>query len=377
MTEAPGLLMTVLAFILVIGPLVFVHEMGHYWVGRWCGVHAEAFSIGFGPELAAWIDKRGTRWRVGALLLGGYVRFAGDMNPASVNDPKWLELPAAERARSFQGKALWQRALIVLAGPLVNLGLAALILTGFVMAYGENVTPPRIAAVMPGSAAAAAGLREGDSIVAIDGATIDRFDELSQAVLPYPGQAVALTVRRSGETMTVPLTIGTRVEKDRFGTEYRLGQIGVRSVAPVARDVSVIEAPVIAVKQTGSLISMMVEGLGQIITGRRSVSELGGPLKMAQLSGEQAARGPADLILFIALISINLGFINLLPIPMLDGGHLLFYGIEAIQRKPVSARVQEFALRSGVALLLGVMVLVTINDLSSFGIWRGLSRLIG
>jgi regulator of sigma E protease len=369
--------MTVLAFILVIGPLVFVHEMGHYWVGRWFGVHAEAFSIGFGPELLHWQDKRGTRWRVGLLMLGGYVKFAGDMNPASTADPKWMEMPAAERERTFQSKPVWQRALIVLAGPLINLLFAALILAGFAVAYGENVTPSRVSAVLPQSAAASAGIRAGDTILAIDGASIDRFEQLSRAVVPYPGQTVTLTVSRNGSEMQMPLTIGTRIEKDRFGTEYRIGQIGVKSVAPVARPVSLIKAPVIAVRQTVTLIGMMVDGLAQIVTGRRPVSELGGPLKMAQLSGEQAARGPADLVLFIALISINLGFINLLPIPMLDGGHLLFYGIEAIQRKPVSAYVQELALRSGLALLLGLMLLVTINDLSSFGLWRGLSRLIG
>ncbi len=377
MTENPGFLMTILAFILVIGPLVFVHEMGHYWVGRWFGVHADAFSIGFGPELAHWTDRRGTRWRVGAFLLGGYVKFAGDMNPASTADPRWMELPAAQRERTFQAKPVWQRSLIVLAGPLINLLFAAAILAGFAVAYGENVTPARISAVLPDGAAAAAGIKPGDTIVAVDGTPIERFEQLSRAVVPYPGQTMTLDVRRNGSVEQVPLVVGTRVERDRFGTEYRIGQIGVRSGKPVARDVSIIEAPIVAVRQTGALVGMMAEGLVQIVTGRRPVSELGGPLKMAQLSGEKAARGPADLAFFIALISINLGFINLLPIPMLDGGHLLFYGIEAIQRKPVSARIQEFALRSGLALLLGLMALVTINDLSSFGLWRGLSRLIG
>ncbi len=377
MTQNPGLLMTLLAFILVIGPLVFIHEMGHYLVGRWFGVHAEAFSIGFGPELAHWTDRRGTRWRVGGFLLGGYVKFAGDLHPASVADPAWLELPAAERERTLHAKPVWQRALIVAAGPLVNLLFAALILAGFVVAYGENVTPARVASVLPGSAAAAAGIRAGDMVTALDGQPVDRFEQLSRAVIPHPGETMTLQIERDGGTMTLPIVVGTRIEKDRFGNEFRLGQLGVRSVVPVARSVSLFEAPVIAVRQTGQLIGMMVEGIGQIITGRRPVSELGGPLKMAQLSGEQAARGPESLILFIALISINLGFINLLPIPMLDGGHLLFYGIEAIQRRPVSARVQDLALRSGLALLLGLMLLVTINDLSSFGLLRGLSRLIG
>lgn len=377
MTGSPSFLFTIFAFLLVIGPLVFVHEMGHYWVGRWFGVHAEAFSIGFGPELAAWNDKRGTRWRVGALPLGGYVKFAGDMGVGSEPDPKWLQLPPQERNRCFHAKPVGQRALIVLAGPAVNLIFAALILAGFAYAYGQNVTPPTISQVMPGSAAEKAGLHAGDTIVALDGEKIDRFDQLAQAIIAYPGQQVEVELLREGERHTLPVVIGTRQEKDRFGNVFKLGQIGVRSVPPVTRSVGLLEAPIVGVRQTGALIEMMAEGLWQIVTGRRSLEELGGPLKIAQISGEQAALGPLALISFIALVSINLGFINLLPIPMLDGGHLFFYGIEAIQRKPVSARVQELAFRSGLALLLGLVVLVTFNDLGSFGLWRGLSRLIG
>lgn len=377
MTNSPGVLFTILSFMLVIGPLVFVHEMGHYWVGRWFGVHAETFSIGFGPELTAWIDKRGTRWRIGALPLGGYVRFAGDMGVASEPDPAWLEMTPAERARCFHGRHVGQRALIVLAGPLVNLLFAALILTGFALAYGENVTPPQIGAVLPDSPALKAGLHAGDAIVAVDGNSISRFDELARLVVTRPGESVVLDLVRNGAHLRVPVEIGTRIEEDRFGNIFRLGQIGVRSVAPVTRPVGVTDAPLVGLRQTGELVGMMAQGLGQIISGRRAISELGGPLKIAQVAGEEAAQGPSRLIFFIALVSINLGFINLLPIPMLDGGHLFFYGIEAIQRKPVSVRVQEIAFRSGLALLLGLVVLVTFNDLASFGLWRGLSRLIG
>lgn len=377
MTDSPGFLLTLLAFAAVIGPLVFVHEMGHYLVGRLFGVQADVFSIGFGPELGAWCDRRGTRWRIGAFPLGGYVRFKGDLNAASQSDPAWLTLPAEERERTFQAKPVWQRAAIVAAGPFTNLGFAVLILAGFAMAYGENVTPAVVDTVRAGSAAEAAGLRPGDRISAVDGTAIDRFDQLSRAVVGRPDERVVLTIERDGAALAVPLTIGTRVERDRFGNEYRLGMIGVMSSESVVEPVSPLRAPVVAVRQTGAIISMMVEGLGQIITGRRSVEELGGPLKIAQISGEQAARGPSDFIFFVALISINLGFINLLPIPMLDGGHLLFQGIEALQRKPVSPRVQEWAFRSGLALLLALMMLVTINDLTSFGLFRGLSNLIG
>ncbi|MCE7798331.1 RIP metalloprotease RseP [Sphingobium sufflavum] len=377
MTESPGLLLTLLSFAAVIGPLVFVHEMGHYLMARLFGIHAETFSMGFGKEIAHWHDKRGTRWRLAALPLGGYVKFAGDMNAASQSDPEWLALPAEERARTFQSKPVWQRALVVLAGPLTNFLFAILILAGFAMAYGENVTSAEVGGVRPDGAAAAAGVLTGDRIIAIDGAAIDRFEQLSRAVVGRPGETIALTVERRGRPLALGVTIGTRIERDRFGNAYRFGQLGVTSRRTEVRPVSPLAAPVIAVRQVGAIVTMMVDGLGQVITGRRSVDELGGPLKIAQISGEQAARGPADFIFFIALISINLGFINLLPIPMLDGGHLLFQGIEALQRKPVSPRIQELAYRSGLALLLAVMVMVTFNDLTSFGLWKGLSGLIG
>lgn len=377
MTDNPGIFLTIIAFLLVIGPLVFVHELGHYLVGRWFGVHAEAFSIGFGPEIAAWHDRRGTRWRLAALPLGGYVKFAGDMNAASQSDPAWLELSAEERNRCFPAKPLYQRALIVAAGPLVNLLFAALILAGFATLYGENVTPPRIAEVVQDSAAAKAGLKAGDTVRAVDGHAVALFPDLRRIVVGRPGERVDVEVVRDGAPIVLPLDIGTEVERDRFGNEFRYGVLGVRSGDPVVRPVSLIGAPVVGVRRTGELIQMMAEGLVQIVTGRRPLSELGGPLKIAQISGEQAALGPEALISLIALVSINLGFINLLPIPMLDGGHLFFYGIEAIQRRPVSPRLQEIAYRSGLALLLGMMLLVTLNDLASFGLWRGLSRLIG
>ncbi|HTH28289.1 MAG TPA: RIP metalloprotease RseP, partial [Sphingobium sp.] len=280
-----------------------------------------------------------------------------------------LELSPEERQRTFQIKPVWQRMLVVLAGPAANFLFAILVLAGFAMAHGENVTPPLVDVVRAGSAAQAAGLKPGDRIRAIDGAAVDRFDALSRSVIGRPNEEVVLTIERQGQVRNVPVVIGTRIERDRFGNEYRLGMLGVASNSSVVQPVSVLMAPVVATRQTVAIVDMMVDGLGQIITGRRSVNELGGPLKIAQISGEQAARGPADFIFFIALISINLGFINLLPIPMLDGGHLLFQGIEALQRKPVSPAVQEWAFRSGLALLLAVMMLVTVNDLMSFGLF--------
>ncbi|WP_373488427.1 RIP metalloprotease RseP [Blastomonas sp.] len=368
MTENPGFLLTVIAFLLVLGPLVFVHEMGHYLVGRWFGVKAESFSIGFGKEIAGWTDRRGTRWKLGILPLGGYVQFAGDMDPASRADPNWIALPEAERNQTFQSKTLWQRALIVFAGPAINFLFAILILTGFAFAYGKAVTPTVIAGFSPASAAAEAGLEVGDKIVAVDGQPVQWFDEVARQVAHRPDESITLRAERDGALREYSFNIGVEVQSDRFGNEYRIGRLGIMSAQPVIRDVSLLEAPLVATQRTGDIVRLMVATLAQVITGRRSVQELGGPLKIAQISGEQFAAGLDDFIFFIALISINLGFINLLPIPMLDGGHLLFYAIEAVRRKPANPRVQEWAFRSGMALVLALMIFVTVNDLSSFGL---------
>lgn len=371
------MLLTILAFVAVLGPLVFIHEMGHYLVGRWCGVKAEAFSIGFGPELIGWVDKRGTRWRVAALPLGGYVRFKGDMNAASQTDPAWLHLPAEEREGSFPSKALWQRASIVAAGPIVNLVFAVLLLGGLAMVRGEAVSEPVIGRVAEGSAAQAAGLQPGDRIISIMGRQIDGFQDIAGIVSLRPNELLPYEIDRGGQRIDMDIAAGTLIEKDRFGNIYRVGQLGVGSGEITRRDVSLWRAPVVGFDQAVKITRTAVDGLGQIITGRRSVSELGGPLKIADISGQAASMGVETFLFFMALISINLGFINLLPIPMLDGGHLLFYAIEAVQRRPVSAVVQEWAYRSGLALLLTMMLLVTFNDLGSFGLWRSLSGLIG
>ena len=377
MIQNPGFLLTVLAFVAVIGPLVFVHELGHYLVGRWFGVKAEAFSIGFGPELAAWVDRRGTRWRIGAFPLGGYVRFKGDMNAASQTDPAWLDLPASERAESFPAKPLWQKAAIVAAGPFINFLFAILILSTFAFVYGESRTPAVAGKVQTGSAAAAAGILPGDRIVSLNGREMTTFDDLRLYAQIRPGEPVTIVIERSGKTIEKPGRVGAVQEQDGFGNKFKVGRLGIAPAQPIIEPVPFWRAPAVAFKQTGQIIRTMVETLGQILGGGRSVKELGGPLKIAEVSGQAATLGPESFVFFMALISINLGFINLLPIPMLDGGHLLFYGVEAIQRRPVSQRVQEWAYRSGLAVLLAMMMLVTFNDLSSFGLWERLSGLIG
>jgi regulator of sigma E protease len=375
--ESPGILITVLAFVLVIGSLVFLHELGHYLAGRWFGVKAEEFSIGFGREVAGFTDKRGTRWKFGWLPLGGYVRFAGDMNPASQPSPEWLTLSARERAQTFQAKALWQRAIIVAAGPIANFIVAIVILGAFALAYGQNTTPSVVGTVVPGSAAAAAGLQPGDRVTSLGGRSVETFMDMAKYAQLRPNEPVRIEYERGGRTLSSHAVIGVREEQDRFGNQYRIGVLGVGNSKPVLEPVGLLEAPLVGIRQTADIVRMTVDGLGQIITGRRSVTELGGPLKIAQVSGERLSMGPAEFVFLIALISINLGFINLLPVPVLDGGHLLFYAVEAVRRRPVEPQVMEWAFRGGLIAILALMLLVTFNDLGAFGVWRNLAGLIG
>jgi regulator of sigma E protease len=371
MIDSPGFLWTIACFILLIGPLVFVHELGHFLVARFFGVKVEAFSIGFGREVFGWTDRLGTRWKLGWLPLGGYVRFAGDMNGASVEDARWRDLPAEERAQVFHAKPVWQRALIVLAGPFTNLFAAVVILAGFALVYGEAQTPPVIATVQKGSPAASAGLQPGDRILDVNGRSIESFDQIYPMVQDRPGERLNVQVERDGAKRQFELVPATVRQTDRFGNEYRIGRIGIGAAADrTIRPVSVIEAPFIGVERTISILDRMVTGLWQLISGRRSIQELGGPIKIAQISGEAAVLGLPEFIYLAALISINLGFINLLPVPMLDGGHLTFYAVEAIQRRPVSPRIMEIAFRSGMYALLALMAFVTLNDLASLGLWR-------
>lgn len=377
MSHSPGLLLTILAFALVIGPLVFLHELGHYLAGRLFGVKIDAFSIGFGHEIFGWTDRRGTRWKVSALPLGGYVKFAGDLNAASVPDRAWLELPAEERARTLQARPVWQRAIVVAAGPVTNFIVAIIILSGFAMTFGVDRTPSVVGLVSPGSAAAAIGLQSGDRITALGGRSIETFNDVAQFAVLRPGEHVAVDFVRGGTSIEREVVLGTATERDRFGNEYKKGLLGIGPTAPVARPVSLFEAPAFGVAMTGKILRTTLDGLGQIITGRRSVDELGGPLRIAKVSGEQLALGWPDLIFLIAGVSINLGFINLLPVPMLDGGHLFFYAIEAIRRRPVTPAIQEWAFRGGLAAILALMIMVTINDLGAFGLWKSLTGLIG
>jgi len=371
MLEAPSLLLTVGAFLLLLGPLVIVHELGHYLVGRLFGIHADAFAVGFGKELAGWTDKRGTRWKLCAWPLGGYVQFAGDMNAASMPDPAADALPEAERARLFQFKPLWQRSLVVAAGPVTNLLFAVLIFAAFNFAFGKVVASTEIARFSENSAAQAAGMKLGDRIIALDGTPVESFMDIPEMVAPYPGRTMDVAVMRGGEEQTFKVRIADTVEKDRFGNEGRVGRLGIGAgkvdIAPVGPG----DAVALGGRQTFGIMRTMVAGLGQIFTGERSVKELGGPIKIAKYSGEQLSLGWLSFVSFAAMISINLAFINLLPIPALDGGHLAFYAAEAVRRKPLGARSQEWAFRMGLALVLALMLFVTLNDIASLPVFGG------
>lgn len=371
MLESPSIITTIFAFLLVLGPLVMIHELGHYLVGRWFGVKAEVFSIGFGKELAGWTDRRGTRWKLSALPLGGYVQFAGDMNAASMPGEVDDRLSAQERAEVFQYKPLWQRALIVLAGPLTNLLLAIAVFAAFNMAYGKPVASPVVASFSKGSSAQAAGLKVGDRIVALGGEAVSSFTDVPPMVVPFPGRTVDITIRRDGRELTFPVKIASYVQRDRFGNEARIGRLGIGAGEIDVEEIGPLASIGLGVDQSIGVMGMMLTGIGQIFSGERSVEELGGPVKIAKYSGEQFSLGWSQFVSFVALISINLAFINLLPIPGLDGGHLAFYAAEAVRRKPLGLRSQEWAMRTGMALVLALMVFVTFNDLATLSIFGG------
>ena len=376
MLDQPPIWFIALAFVAAIGPLVFIHEMGHYLVARWCGVGAETFSIGFGREVAGWTDKRGTRWKVGWLPLGGYVKFVGDMTASSqsVDDRR---IAPEDRARAFHLKPVWQRFLIVLAGPMANFLLAIAIVAAMFAIDGVRRTSNVVSAIQPGSAAATAGIAPGDRIVAIADRATDSFEDLFAVVVLRPDETVSVDLERDGRRISLPVTIAAEQQRDRFGQTFRIGRLGVlggmSQMVRVPLSQIVPEATRYTIVSTGR----MIDGLWQIISGRRTVKDLGGPLKMAQIAGQVATLGVREFVGLLALFSINLGFINLLPIPMLDGGHLLLYGAEAVRRRPVSARAQEWAFRGGLAFLLAFIVMVTVNDLASFGLFDRLGRLIG
>ncbi len=366
-----------IAFLAVLGPLVFVHEYGHYIVGRWCGVKSETFSIGFGRKIVSWTDKRGTEWKIGWLPLGGYVQFAGDRDAVSQPDADWQHLPAEQKSHTFPAQPVWKRSLIVLAGPVTNFLFAIAIFAVFNMTYGAPQTPAVIGAVDANSAAQEAGLLVNDRIASIDGRPVSKFEDIQNAIAFNLGKPAKLEIVRGNEQIDVVLRPRLITKSDQFGNKGQVAIIGIQSGDPVYSTVGPIAAVQKGTEQTWALVRLTGNILGQFLTGQRSVKEMGGPVRIAKQSGEVATLGIVALISFTAFVSINLGFINLLPLPMLDGGHLLFYAYEAIRRRPAPPQVQEWAFRFGFGAIVTLMLVVTFNDLGSLGLWDGIARLIG
>ena len=362
--EGPGLVFTIISFLLALTVLVFVHEWGHYIVARLFNVRVDVFSIGFGKEILGWTDRHGTRWKISAIPLGGYVKFFGDAGAAS-NPGEGLDaMSAEERAVSFHHKSVGARAAIVAAGPVINLVFAALIYAVLFMSLGQPYRPAVVSEVVSETPAAEAGLEAGDRVVSVEGYAVSNARELVRVVGLYPGQPVTLRLKRDGSTLSLPVGLERVMQTDRFGNEYARGRLGVvLGAQEEIRRMGPFEALGGAVSETANMLRFMLVATGQVIMGVRSVDDLGGPVRIAKITGEQASLGLIAFIEFIALISINLGLVNLFPIPMLDGGHLLFYGFEALKGSPVSARVQEFGYIVGFALIISLMVFLTWNDL--------------
>ena len=377
----PGLPFTLAMFAVVIGVLVFIHEFGHYIVGRMFGVKADVFSIGFGRELFGWNDRRGTRWKLSLLPLGGYVKFAGDMNAASQPSPEAAAALAratpAERDAMFQFKPVWQRALIIVAGPLTNLLFAVVVFALFFAVYGYSFTPAVVDHVIAGSPAAAAGLQRGDRFVQVDGRPVSRFEDVMRIVTTNTGTPINAQIDRRGQQLELHLLPKLISETDRFGNRYTRGQLGVASAGRALVPCTPLAAVGNAVREVWLLTGTMVDGVEQVITGRRSVSEMGGPVSIAKFAGQQATLGWVSLVEFMALISINIGLVNLLPVPVLDGGHLFLYAIEAAARRPLAPKLQEWAFASGFTALVSLMLFLTWNDLASAGVWKQLTGLFG
>jgi regulator of sigma E protease len=354
----------IVPFLVILTVLVFVHEFGHYLIARWNGVRVEVFSIGFGPELFGWWDRAGTRWKFSTIPLGGYVKMFGDSDASSgLPTPGLARFSPAEREASFHYKRLGQRAAIVAAGPAANFLFAVLVLTILFMTFGQPFTPAEVGQVQPGSAAEQGGVRPGDVILKIDGGTVQRFEDVQQAVRLNPNVPMTIVVRRDGQEETLRVT-PTRTEMtDRFGNRYEIGLLGIArsGMEYVKRD------PATALAQAGAetwdLSVATLKAMWQIVIGTRATDELGGPLRIAQMSGEVAQGGVVAVLWFMAVLSINLGLINLFPVPVLDGGHLLFYAAEAVRGKPLGQRAQEYGFRIGLALVLTLMVFATWNDL--------------
>lgn len=361
----------IVPFILVLTIVVFFHELGHFWVGRRCGIKVDAFSIGFGPELFAFVDRQGTRWRVALLPLGGYVKFHGDANGASMTDDAAVEaMPAEERALTFAAAPIWKRAATVAAGPIANFILAIVIFSGVFYAYGRSVLTPRVDSVAAGSAAETAGFLPGDLVLEIDGQKIGSFNELQRVVTTSPNKALTFLVDRSGKGVSLTATPRLKELDSPLG-KTRVGLLGVQAGGKPedwrTERYGVIDSLKLATHETWFVVRQTAGYLGGLAIGKESPDQLSGPAGLAQVSGEMAKLGIAALLNLVAILSISIGLLNLAPVPLLDGGHLMFYAIEAIRGRALNERAQEIGFRIGIAVVGGLMVLATYNDIARLG----------
>ncbi len=367
----------VLPFLVILTILVFVHEMGHYLIARRNGVKVEVFSVGFGPELFGWNDKSGTRWKFSSIPLGGYVKMFGDANAASMPGEGVEEMSEADKAVAFHHKRLGQRVWIVAGGPLANYIFAIILMTGLIATYGQMVVEPVVGGVLPDSAAERAGVVLDDRIVAIDSVAVESFEDIQRIVEASADQALSVTLMRAGEAVTVQISPELVAVKDVFGNEHKIGRLGIQGTAGERTHLSLPESLWAGTKQTFSLTGQILVGTYEIIIGIRSARELGGPLRIAKMSGQAAEEGLAFTIWFMALLSINLGLINLFPIPMLDGGHLLYYAIEWVRGRPLGDRAQEYGFRIGLTLVMSLVLFVTWNDLIHIRVVDFVKSLVG
>lgn len=353
-------------FLFVLTIVVFFHELGHFLVARWAGVRVLTFSLGFGPELVGFNDKHGTRWKISAIPLGGYVKFFGDDSEASTPSSALATMSAEERKSSFHHKKVGPRAAIVAAGPIANFVLAILIFAALFTISGRPITSARVDKVMPDSAAAIAGFQSGDVVLAIDGRKVDSFTEMQRTVSSEVGRELTFTVKRGEETIELKATPQLKEVKDSFGS-HRVGILGIsRSNNPgdvVTERVNPATALVLGAKETWFVVDRTLSYIGGIFTGREAADQLGGPLRIAQISGQVASFGLSPLLHLAAVLSVSIGLLNLFPVPLLDGGHLVFYAVEAIRGRPLSERAQEVGFRIGLGLVLMLMVFATYNDI--------------
>lgn len=366
----------IVPFVVVLTIIVFVHELGHYWVARRCGVRVEVFSIGFGPELFGWNDRHGTRWKISAIPLGGFVKFFGDADAASATDTAAVAaMSEADRKVSFHHQGLRARAAIVAAGPVANFIFAILIYAALFSLVGQPFTPPVIGSVVEGGAAEEAGLQAGDRILSADGTQIQRFEELRAFVALRAETPVRFRVLRDGQEVEVTV-VPRRVDMpDGMGGSQRVGQIGIRTAGVEFVQHGPGTAVVQAVRETWQVVANTFTYLGRIIEGRESGDQLSGPLGIAKMSGDVAKASWLGLVSLMATLSVAIGLINLFPVPMLDGGHLLFYGIEALRGRPLGERAQEYGFRIGFALVLSLFLFATWNDLNRLPIFNFLTGL--